>query len=163
MASPGGSGTYSSGSSSLQNSGSEGDRDIMEQRKRKRMLSNRESARRSRIRKQQHLEGLSAQLDQLKKENAQINTNISITTQMYLKVEAENAILRAQMGELSNRLNSLNEMISFINSTNSNCLMMFDEAQETTTQLFNDCGFMDYAWNGIPIMASADNEMLIMY
>ncbi|KAG5040971.1 hypothetical protein JHK82_013080 [Glycine max] len=163
MASPGGSGTYSSGSSSLQNSGSEGDRDIMEQRKRKRMLSNRESARRSRIRKQQHLEGLSAQLDQLKKENAQINTNISITTQMYLNVEAENAILRAQMGELSNRLNSLNEMISFINSTNNNCLMMFDEAQETTTQLFNDCGFMDYAWNGIPIMASADNEMLIMY
>lgn len=163
MASPGGSGTYSSGSSSLQNSGSEGDRDIMEQRKRKRMLSNRESARRSRMRKQQHLEGLSAQLDQLKKENTQMNTNIGISTQLYLNVEAENAILRAQMEELSKRLNSLNEMISFINSTNNNCLMMFDEAQETTTQLFNDCGFMDYAWNGIPIMASADNEMLIMY
>ena len=168
MPSPGGSGTYSSGSSSLQNSGSEGDRDIMEQRKRKRMLSNRESARRSRMRKQQHLEGLSAQLDQLKKENTQMNTNIGISTQLYLNVEAENAILRAQMEELSKRLNSLNEMISLINSTTTtnNCLM-FDEAQETTTQLFNDCGFMD-AWNyGIPlnqqIMAYADNDMLMMY
>ncbi|TKY60027.1 Ocs element-binding factor 1 [Spatholobus suberectus] len=152
MASPGG--AYSSGSSSLQNSGSEGDRDIVEQRKRKRMLSNRESARRSRMRKQQHLEGLSTQLDQLKNENNQINTNIGITTQLYLNVEAENAILRAQMAELSNRLNSLNEIINFINSTN---YLLFDEAQDTTQ--FNDCGFVE-AWNSVPInqpiVASAD-------
>lgn len=159
MASPGG--ACSSGSSSLQNSGSEGDRDMVDQRKRKRMQSNRESARRSRMRKQQHLEGLSAQLDELKKENNEMNRNIGMTTQVYLKVEAENAILRAQMAELSNRLNSLNEIIGFINSTN---YLVLDEAQET--QMFNDCGFMD-AWTGIPfnqqIMASADNDILMMY
>ncbi|KAK7318791.1 hypothetical protein RJT34_03498 [Clitoria ternatea] len=159
MASPGG--AYSSGSSSLQNSGSEGD--IMEQRKRKRMLSNRESARRSRMRKQQHLEGLSAQVDQLKKENNQISTNIGMTTQLYLKVEAENEILRVQMAELRNRLQSLNEIIGFINSSN---YLVYDGAHETTQ--FNDCGFniMDAAWNwnsmplNQPIMASSD---MLMY
>ncbi|KAK7369113.1 hypothetical protein VNO80_11147 [Phaseolus coccineus] len=159
MASPGG--AFSSGSSSLQNSGSEGDRGMVDQKKRKRMQSNRESARRSRMRKQQHLEGLSGQLDELKKENNEMNRNIGMTTQVYLKVEAENAILRAQMAELSNRLNSLNEIIGFINSTN---YLVWDEAQET--QMFNDCGFMD-AWNGMPlnqpIMASADNDILMMY
>lgn len=160
MASPGG--ACSSGSSSLQNSGSEGDKDrgVMDQRKRKRMLSNRESARRSRMRKQQHLEGLSAELDQLKKENEQINSNIGITTQLYMNVESENAILRAQMAELSNRLQSLNEIIDFINSTN---YLMQNEAQETNE--FNDCGFMMDAWNSLPInqlpiMASAD---MLMY
>ncbi|XP_027346890.1 bZIP transcription factor 11-like [Abrus precatorius] len=155
MASP--RGAYSSGSSSLQNSPSGSEGDIMEQRKRKRMLSNRESARRSRMRKQQHLEGLSAQVDELKKENTQISTSIGITTQLYLKVEGENAILRVQMAELSNRLQSLNEIINFINSSN---YLLFDEAQETQ---FNDCAFMD-AWNSLPInqpiMPQAD---MLMY
>lgn len=160
MASPP-SGAYSAGSSSLQNSpsGSEGDpqQHITEQRKRKRMLSNRESARRSRMRKQQHLDSLIAQTDELKKENSQISTSIGITTQLYLNIESENAILRAQMAELSNRLQSLNDIISYINSSSYH---PFDEAQETP---FNDCGFMD-PWNSAavnqPMMASAD---MLMY
>lgn len=157
MASPGG--AYSGGSSSLQNSasGSEGDHHVMDQKKRKRMQSNRESARRSRMRKQEHLEGMSAQVEQLKKENNQINTNIGVTTQMYLNVEAENAILRVQMAELSNRLQSLNEIIHYIESSNN---YLFHEAQETQ---FNDCGFMD-TWNSLAvnqsIMAAAD---MLMY
>ncbi|XP_061356108.1 bZIP transcription factor 11-like [Gastrolobium bilobum] len=161
MASP--SGAYSPGSSSLQNSasGSDGDmqqQHIMDQRKRKRMLSNRESARRSRMKKQQHLDGLIAIADQLKNDNNQINNSIGITTQLYLNVEAENEILRTQMAELSNRLQSLNEIIGYINSSS----YLFDESQETH---FNDCGgFMD-TWNSLsplnqPIMASVD---MLMY
>jgi len=168
MASPGG--AYSSGTSSLQNSGSgsEGDmnmnmnmnhmqvnNNITDQKKRKRMQSNRESARRSRMKKQQHMEGLSSQIEELKKENNQLSTNVGITTQMYLNVESENAILRVQMAELSNRLQSLNDIIHYIESSNS----LFQE----TDQLFNDCGFLD-TWNSFPvnqpIMASAD---MLMY
>lgn len=84
------------------------------------MQSNRESARRSRMRKQQHLDELANQASELRKENNQIISSINITTQHYAKVEAENSILRAQMLELSQRLDSLNEILSFINNTTEN-------------------------------------------
>lgn len=112
MASSGGN---SSGSTQkLQNSGSEGD--LMDQRKRKRMQSNRESARRSRQRKQNHLDELMAQAAQLRKENNQIITTTNLTTQQFVKVEAENSVLRAQMDELSQRLQSLNDILDYINN-----------------------------------------------
>jgi len=88
---------------------------VINQRKQKRMLSNRESARRSRQRKQNHLEGLAGQVEQIKKENTQIVTSLNITTQHYLNVEAENSVLRAQMAELNNRLQSLNDIINYMN------------------------------------------------
>lgn len=111
----------SSGSSFIQNSGSEEDlQQLMDQRKRKRMISNRESARRSRMRKQKHLDDLMAQVSTLGKENNQILTSMNVTTQHYLNVEAENSILRAQLSELSHRLDSLNEIIACLDA-NNNC------------------------------------------
>lgn len=92
----------------------------MEQRKRKRMLSNRESARRSRMKKQKLLDDLTSQVNKLKKENNEIVTSVSITTQHYLTVEAENSVLRAQLDELSHRLQSLNDIINFLNNNNNN-------------------------------------------
>ncbi|XP_047150266.1 bZIP transcription factor 44-like [Vigna umbellata] len=69
------SGTCSGSSSLLQNSGSEEDlQALMDQRKRKRMTSNRESAQRSRMRKEKHLDDLVTQVAQLRKENQQILT-----------------------------------------------------------------------------------------
>ncbi|KAJ0620333.1 putative transcription factor bZIP family [Helianthus annuus] len=68
-----------------------GDSDLqeeMDQRKRRRMISNRESARRSRMRKQKHLNDLMTQLSQLRSE---IN----------------------RVAELSHRLRSLNEIMAF--------------------------------------------------
>ncbi|PON90957.1 Basic-leucine zipper transcription factor [Trema orientale] len=111
----------SSGSTQLQNSGSDEDLQVlMDQRKRKRMQSNRESARRSRLRKQQHLDELMGQVAQLRKENNQIMTSISITTQHLMSVEAENSVLRAQMAELTQRLQSLNDILNYINDNNDN-------------------------------------------
>ncbi|XP_055815678.1 bZIP transcription factor 11-like [Solanum dulcamara] len=112
----------SSGSSFIQNSGSEEDlQQLMDQRKRKRMISNRESARRSRMRKQKHLDDLMAQVSALRNENNQILTSMNVTTQHYLNVEAENSILRAQLSELSHRLESLNEIIAVLDANNVNC------------------------------------------
>ncbi|KAL2537580.1 basic leucine-zipper 44 [Forsythia ovata] len=109
----------SSGSLGLQNSGSEEDlQKLMDQRKRKRMISNRESARRSRLRKQKQLDDLMAEVAKFRKENNQIITRINFTTQNYLNIEAENSIIRAQIAELSHRLQSLNEIISFLNANN---------------------------------------------
>ncbi|KAK8364363.1 hypothetical protein V6Z12_A03G225400 [Gossypium hirsutum] len=98
------SGTSSGSSTMVTNSGSDEDlQALMNERKRKRMISNRESARRSRMRKQKHLDDLVAQVSQLQNENHQILTRVSITTQRYLNVEAENSVLRAQANELSHR------------------------------------------------------------
>lgn len=154
MASLSGTTTTSSGSTQFQNSGSEEDLQLlMNQRKQKRMLSNRESARRSRMRKQKHLDDLMAQVGQLRKENSQILTNLHITTQQYLKIESDNSVLRAQMGELSHRLESLTEIIQFLEA-NSISGMESDE----DPLLINDN--MMNPWNSIhinqPIMASAD-------
>lgn len=156
--------TTSSGSSLLQNSGSEKDVQLLtDQRKRKRMISNRESARRSRMRKQKHLDDLMAQLNQLKTENEHIMTSMSVTTQHYLNIESENSILAAQMAELSNRLQSLNEIITFLDASNGNLEAVQDHnysvfAEPTCDHLFiNMNNPMNYIYaNQHPIMASAD-------
>ena len=108
----------SSNSSQMQNSGSEGDLQhvVMDERKRKRMESNRESARRSRARKQKHLDELTSQIAQLRRENQQVLQTINVTTQQFLTVDAENSVLRAQMNELTQRLESLNEMVNYMNT-----------------------------------------------
>ncbi|ONK69852.1 uncharacterized protein A4U43_C05F27440 [Asparagus officinalis] len=144
----------SSGSSLVQNSGSEEElKALMDQRKRKRMQSNRESARRSRMRKQKHLDDLMAQVNQLRKENGQILTALNITTQQYIGVEAENSVLRTQMAELNTRLESLNEILRCMNANNISGNGLFSDGPH-----FND-SFIN-SWNpplmNQPIMASMD-------
>lgn len=102
-----------------QNSGSdEGPQNMMDQRKRKRMLSNRESARRSRMKKQKHLDDLITQASQLKTENSQIMTRVNVATQHFMKMESENMILRTQLTELTERLQSLNSVLQIIGEIN---------------------------------------------
>lgn len=159
----------SSGNSlgSQQNSGSEGSAAelqlLMDQRKRKRMQSNRESARRSRMRKQKHLDDLLAQVTQLSKENNQILTSMNVTTQQFLNVESENSVLRAQMMELTQRLQSLDDIINYVNSNtaNANANAMFEIETLEQQQSFNPAdNFLNNPWNLMylnqqPIMASA--------
>ncbi|XP_008813386.1 bZIP transcription factor 53-like [Phoenix dactylifera] len=93
-------------------SGSEGDPQlVMDERKRKRMLSNRESARRSRMKKQQQLGDLTNQAAQLRNENEQIAMQADLITQQYAELETENCVLRAQVMELTERLQSLNSVL----------------------------------------------------
>ncbi|KAM0881771.1 hypothetical protein ACQ4PT_032726 [Festuca glaucescens] len=92
-------------------------RALMEQRRAKRMLSNRESARRSRMRKQRHLDDLAAQAAHLRRENAHVSAALGLTARGLLAVDADNAVLRTQATELSARLNSLEEIIACMNAT----------------------------------------------
>ncbi|XP_031252230.1 bZIP transcription factor 11-like [Pistacia vera] len=165
------SGSGSGSGSMLQNSGSEEDlRALMDQRKRKRMISNRESARRSRMRKQKHLDDLMAQAAHLRKENHQIITNVNITTQHFLTIESENSVLRAQVDELTHRLESLNEIIAFLSTTtannNNNNTTSYGGALDTTSissSFITESPMIDNFMNPLnlsylnqPIMASAD-------
>uniref|UniRef100_A0ACD5V8A2 Uncharacterized protein n=1 Tax=Avena sativa TaxID=4498 RepID=A0ACD5V8A2_AVESA len=94
-------------------------RALMEQRRAKRMLSNRESARRSRMRKQRHLDDLAAQAAHLRRENAHVSAALGITARGLLAVDAENAVLRTQAAELGARLGSLQDIIACMNATAS--------------------------------------------
>lgn len=145
----------SSGSTQLQNSGSDEDLQlIMDQRKRKRMQSNRESARRSRLRKQQHLDELMGQVAQLRKENNQIMASISITTQHLINVEAENSVLRAQMTELSQRLQSLDDILNYINDNNNTTGIQLECDHQISADSFM-INQMNLVTLNQPIMANA--------
>ncbi|XP_068660518.1 bZIP transcription factor 53-like [Aristolochia californica] len=87
---------------------------LVDQRKKRRMLSNRESARRSRMKKQQHLDDLIDQMGKLKNENSEILTRVNVTTQHFMEVDAENTVLRTQVMELTERLKSLNSVLRFM-------------------------------------------------
>ncbi|KAL2241997.1 UNVERIFIED_CONTAM: bZIP transcription factor 44 [Sesamum indicum] len=71
------------------------------------MQSNRESARRSRLRKQMHLEDLMNCICLLRKKKSQVLTSIDLIKKQYVEMEAENSVLRAQLIELTKRLQSL--------------------------------------------------------
>lgn len=97
------------GSSSM----SEGDPryTMMDEKKRKRMISNRESARRSRMKKQELVQNMAKEINQLQMANKDIANKIDSTAQVYVVYKAENDVLRAQEMELAERLRSLNDIL----------------------------------------------------
>ncbi|GMH08822.1 hypothetical protein Nepgr_010662 [Nepenthes gracilis] len=158
MASP--EGTISGSSTPQQNSSSDQEEmlQLTQERKRKRMESNRESARRSRMRKQKHLDDLMAEVARLRNENNDLITQNNLTSQLYLRMEAENSVLVAQVAELSSRLQSLNDIINSINYSND----VFGAEEFYPSSGFTaaaDC-FMTNPWSSPnlsqPIMASAE-------
>lgn len=110
------------------------------------------------------MDDLASQVTQLRKENHQIITRINITTQHYLNVEADNSVLRAQANELSHRLESLNEIISFLNGTNGDDDDNFYPQATASLANFTEPAadsFLNNPFNlayfNQPIMTSADN------
>ncbi|KAK4360530.1 hypothetical protein RND71_019482 [Anisodus tanguticus] len=79
------------------------------------------------MKKHKYLDELMAQVDLLKEENNQIVAKINMVTQLYFNVEAENSVLKAQMAELSHRLQSLEEIINCKNSANDAAIVQGTE------------------------------------
>ncbi|KAK4786106.1 hypothetical protein SAY86_002795 [Trapa natans] len=133
MASSSGTWSGSMTSSTPQNSGSSVEvlQAQMDERKRKRMDSNRESARRSRMKRQKHLDDLVTLVGELRKENQQIVTDLDTIYQNYIRVAAENSILQAQADELTHWLQSLNEIIWFL-LTNSSATQTYSLSDVTS-------------------------------
>lgn len=86
----------------------------VDQRKRRRMESNRESARRSRLRKQQRVEELVNQAVALKEESARMAAQAAAVEEKLAVLESENAVLGAQMMELKERLQSTNSVLRLV-------------------------------------------------
>ncbi|XP_071718767.1 bZIP transcription factor 53-like [Rutidosis leptorrhynchoides] len=83
----------------------------LDERKRKRMISNRESARRSRAKKQNRLDELLSEINQLQNDNTTIMKKIDGATQILVGANSQNNVLRAQLTELTDRLHSLNSVL----------------------------------------------------
>ncbi|WVZ08490.1 hypothetical protein V8G54_021836 [Vigna mungo] len=96
---------------SATSSGSEAGDPQIDERKRKRMLSNRESARRSRMRKQKQLEDLTDEVSRLQGANKKLVENIKTKEEACAETESANSILRAQTMELTERLRFLNSIL----------------------------------------------------
>ena len=80
---------------------------LINERKQRRMISNRESARRSRMRKQKHLDELWSQVVWLRNENHQILDKLNHVSESHEKVLQENAQLKEETSELRQMLNDL--------------------------------------------------------
>ncbi|CAN8280607.1 unnamed protein product [Cochlearia groenlandica] len=88
--------------------------DTIMERKRKRMKSNRESARRSRMRKQKQLSDMINEVNVLKSDNTKMSEQVDEATSKYIEMESKNNVLRAQALELTHRLRSFNSMLEMV-------------------------------------------------
>ena len=73
---------------------------LINERKQRRMISNRESARRSRMRKQKHLDELWSQVVWLRNENHQLIDKLNHVSESHDKVVQENTQLKEETTEL---------------------------------------------------------------
>ncbi|MFX6532888.1 hypothetical protein ABTG41_01190, partial [Acinetobacter baumannii] len=75
------------------------------------------------MRKQQRLDELMAQESQIQEENKKLQKMIDDSKQLYLNFASENNVLRAQLGELTDRLRSLNSVLEIASEVSG---MAFD-------------------------------------
>ncbi|KAL3510950.1 hypothetical protein ACH5RR_030351 [Cinchona calisaya] len=80
---------------------------IIDERKQRRMISNRESARRSRMRKQRHLDELWSQVHRLRTENHNLIDRINHISESHDKVVQENTRLKEEASDLRQMLTNL--------------------------------------------------------
>lgn len=108
-----GSETTPSGLPSNSTSGSDTTRSVysVEERKRRRMDSNRASARRSRWRKKQQLEELTNQMNQLQLENRELKNQLCLISHQYRAAQLDSARLMAESIDLQQKLANLNQIL----------------------------------------------------
>ncbi|XP_058772210.1 basic leucine zipper 43-like [Vicia villosa] len=106
---------------------------VIDERKHRRMISNRESARRSRMRKQKHLDELWSQVVRLRTENNNLVDKLNHVSESHDRVVQENARLKEETFDLR-------QMVADMQIGNSfPCNMEdFSEIPCTTTSQLND-------------------------
>ncbi|XP_044490718.1 basic leucine zipper 43-like [Mangifera indica] len=104
---------FTSQTSSLSNNSSTSDEAeeqqlrIIDERRQRRMISNRESARRSRMRKQKHLDELCSQVIRLRTENHNLLDKLNHVSECHERVLQENARLKDEASDLRQMLSEL--------------------------------------------------------
>ncbi|XP_047308151.1 bZIP transcription factor 53 [Impatiens glandulifera] len=101
----------------------------VDEKKRKRMISNRESARRSRMKKQQHSDTLLSEITQIQAQNKQLDDQINVVAANYFQFESENRVLKAQYDELTDRLRSLNSFLEIVGEVSGHAVDIHEMPQ----------------------------------
>ncbi|XP_073280543.1 uncharacterized protein [Primulina huaijiensis] len=83
----------------------------IDERKHKRMISNRESAQRSRMRKQKHLDNLRSQVYKLKVANRKTMNRLSLAVQQNQLVRQENEYIQSESAMLRQRLWDMRQVL----------------------------------------------------
>ncbi|KAH0911736.1 hypothetical protein HID58_035057 [Brassica napus] len=107
-----------------------------DERRKKRKLSNRESAKRSRVKKQKHLEEMNIQLNQLKIENRELENQIRYVIQHFQRTETENNRLRLEQRLLHSTLLNIRQvwMLHQIDRSSDYVTWPYDENTRVTVQ-----------------------------
>ncbi|KAL0432598.1 UNVERIFIED_CONTAM: Basic leucine zipper 4 [Sesamum latifolium] len=84
----------------------------LEERKRRRMISNRESARRSRWRKKKHLENLTSEANRLNNENRELKNRLCMIAHDCHFVQRDSNRLLCESIYLQQKLTGLNQMLA---------------------------------------------------
>ncbi|XP_059636911.1 basic leucine zipper 4-like [Cornus florida] len=105
---------FQSGQSANSISGSDTNRSVysVEERKRRRMISNRESARRSRLRKKRHLENLADEVKRLRIENRELKNRLCLVSQHYHLMQRETDRLQTESFHLQLGLAGLCQILA---------------------------------------------------
>ncbi|XP_022148985.1 basic leucine zipper 43-like [Momordica charantia] len=103
---------------------------IIDERRQRRMISNRESARRSRMRKQKHLDELWSQVVRLRTENHKLIDKLNHLSDCHEKVLLENARLKEEASDLRQMLGDLQ-----IGSPYTACLSELEDIPCNTAHL----------------------------
>ncbi|XP_020579182.1 bZIP transcription factor 2-like [Phalaenopsis equestris] len=80
-------------------------------RRLRRMISNRESARRSRMRKQRHLEDLRSRVGRLRLENHALSDKIATLSGVFVVLHCNNELLRSESAALRRRLSDIRRIL----------------------------------------------------
>ncbi|KAF3439087.1 hypothetical protein FNV43_RR17362 [Rhamnella rubrinervis] len=86
---------------------------VVDERKRRRMISNRESARRSRMRKQKHLENLRNQVNRFRVENRELTNRLRFVSYHFQRVCTDNLRLRSEYSMLQQKLSDVRQLLLF--------------------------------------------------
>ncbi|XP_057765633.1 basic leucine zipper 43 [Salvia miltiorrhiza] len=101
-------GNYPSPNSTSNSTSDEADdQQAIDERKQRRMISNRESARRSRMRKQRHLDELWSQVLRLRTENHSLIEKLNHVSESHDRVVQENAKLKEEASDLRQMLTDI--------------------------------------------------------
>ncbi|KAL2465259.1 basic region/leucine zipper motif 53 [Abeliophyllum distichum] len=101
---------------------------LIDEKKQKRMISNRESARRSRMRRQQHIKDLKRKIMYFISIRNEMVQKINEITQHYTTVESENIILRVQKEELRKRLESVEMVTNYMYMANEHSVYSLQDS-----------------------------------